>query len=365
MYEDFGEIERPPGARQGAQMIAASSSASQFDRAPQPRWQRVLADAVTSPTELCAALGLDPTLISAALRAADGFPLRVPRGYVARMRRGDPRDPLLLQVLPVGAELQRTHGFVADPVGDLASRAAPGLLHKYAGRALLVATGACAVHCRYCFRRHFPYGEETASVDNWGPALEQLRADETVSEIILSGGDPLSLSDRRLRQLTDALRTIPHIKRLRIHTRYPVVLPERVDDGLLQWLGSLPIQTIVVIHANHAQEIASEVQQACRALSAAGSTVLNQSVLLAGVNDSVEALAALSEALFDMGVLPYYLHLLDRVQGAAHFEVDEREALRLHADLTTRLPGYLVPRLVREIPGAASKTPVTSAARAE
>jgi EF-P beta-lysylation protein EpmB len=340
-------------------MIAASSPASQFDPGRR-RWQQALADAVTSVAELCAALGLDPALIPPAMQAAQGFPLRVPRGFVARMRRGDPRDPLLLQVLPTGAELRSVEGFVADPVGDLASREAPGLLHRYAGRALLIATGACAVHCRYCFRRHFPYGEETASSQEWGPALAQLRADASVTEVILSGGDPLSLSDRRLRQLTDGLRTIPHIRRLRIHTRYPVVLPERVDDGLLQWIGSLPIQSVVVVHSNHAQEIDADVKRACVELAAAGTTVLNQSVLLAGVNDSVDALARLSEALFDMRVLPYYLHVLDRVQGAAHFDVDERVAVALHTELTKRLPGYLVPRLVRETPGAASKSPVVA-----
>lgn len=339
-------------------MIAASSPASQFGPSPRRRWQQALADAITSAAELCEVLGLDPALIAPALQAAQGFPLRVPRGFVARMRRGDPRDPLLLQVLPTGAELLSVAGFSVDPVGDLASREAPGVLHKYAGRALLIATGACAINCRYCFRRHFPYGEETASSQDWRDALALLRADPSVSEVILSGGDPLSLSDRRLRQLTDGLSTIPHIRRLRIHTRYPVVLPERVDDGLLQWIESLPIQSVVVVHSNHAQEIDSEVRRACLALAAAGSTVLNQSVLLAGVNDSVEALADLSEALFSMRVMPYYLHVLDRVQGAAHFEVNERAALALHAALAARLPGYLVPRLVRETAGAASKTPV-------
>lgn len=339
-------------------MIAASSPASQFGPSPRRRWQQALADAITSAAELCEVLGLDPALIAPALQAAQGFPLRVPRGFVARMRRGDPRDPLLLQVLPTGAELLSVAGFSVDPVGDLASREAPGVLHKYAGRALLIATGACAINCRYCFRRHFPYGEETASSQDWRDALALLRADPSVSEVILSGGDPLSLSDRRLRQLTDGLSTIPHIRRLRIHTRYPVVLPERVDDGLLQWIESLPIQSVVVVHSNHAQEIDSEVRRACLALAAAGSTVLNQSVLLAGVNDSVEALADLSEALFSMRVMPYYLHVLDRVQGAAHFEVNEHAALALHAALAARLPGYLVPRLVRETAGAASKTPV-------
>lgn len=343
-------------------MIAATSLPSQFDPDPRSvRWQQVLADAITDPAELCAILELDPDLIAPAMHAARGFPLRVPRSYVARMRRGDPRDPLLLQVLPLRAELDEVSGYVADPVGDLDSRAspgaAPGVLHKYEGRALLVATGACAVHCRYCFRRHFPYAEESALQHGWQPALDQVRADTSISEVILSGGDPLSLSDRRLRQLTDALQTIPHVRRLRIHTRYPIVLPERVDPGLLGWLSELPLQKVVVIHANHGREIDSQVQHACAQLAAGGITLLNQSVLLAGVNDSLAALAELSEALFAMKVLPYYLHVLDKVQGAAHFDIDERRATELHDRLATRLPGYLVPRLVREVPGAPAKMP--------
>jgi EF-P beta-lysylation protein EpmB len=344
-------------------MIAATSPASQFETASaRPRWQHVLADAVTDPAELLSLLGLDAALLSTLLgparEAGKQFALRVPRSFVARMRRGDARDPLLLQVLPLAAELASTDGYLADPVGDLARRAAPGLLHKYEGRALLVATGACAVHCRYCFRRHFPYSDESALHSGWQPSLEHLRSDESIEEVILSGGDPLSLSDRRLRQLTDALRSVRHVRRLRIHTRYPIVLPERVDDGLIEWLSSVPLQKVVVIHANHAREIDDSVRRACRDLAASGATLLNQSVLLAGVNDDAATLAELSEALFDMQVLPYYLHLLDKVQGAAHFDVPAERALELHEALARRLPGYLVPRLVQEIPGAAAKTPV-------
>ncbi|HEY7638989.1 MAG TPA: EF-P beta-lysylation protein EpmB [Steroidobacteraceae bacterium] len=337
-------------------MIAATSPSIQFDPAPSQPWQQALAAAITDPAELCAVLGLDPGLVAPA--AARGFALRVPRGYVARMRHGDPRDPLLLQVLPGAAELLQAADFTADPVGDLDSRAAPGLLHKYRGRALVVATGACAVHCRYCFRRHFPYAEQSALRDGWQAVLAKLRAAPEIEEVILSGGDPWSLSDRRLAQLTDALQAIPHVRRLRVHTRYPVVLPERVDAGLLAWLGGVRLQKVVVIHANHANEIDARVQRACADLAAAGATLLNQSVLLAGVNDSVAALAELSESLFAARVLPYYLHLLDKVQGAAHFDVEERRALALHADLTARLPGYLLPRLVREVPGAPAKTAV-------
>lgn len=342
-------------------MIAATSHANQFDPRPLPTWQQLLADAISDPAELCSVLGLDPALVLPAIHAAKGFALRVPRSYVARMRYGDPTDPLLLQVLPVASELQQTQGFVSDPVGDMDRRAAPGLLHKYHGRALLIATGACAIHCRYCFRRHFPYGEESALQQGWQPALERLRADTTIEEVILSGGDPWSLSDRRLQQLTDALHAIPHIRRLRIHTRYPIVLPERIDRGLLEWLREVRLQKVVVMHANHAREIDASVRDACARLSGAGVTLLNQAVLLKGVNDSVDALVELSEALFETQVLPYYLHVLDKVQGAAHFDLPEARALQLHRDLTARLPGYLVPRLVREVAGAPSKTAVIPA----
>jgi EF-P beta-lysylation protein EpmB len=224
-----------------------------------------------------------------------------------------------------------------------------------------VATGACAIHCRYCFRRHFPYAEESALQQGWQPALDALRADPTISEVILSGGDPWSLSDRRLQQLTDGLQAMPHIRRLRVHTRYPIVLPERIDRGLLDWLQGIRLQKVVVMHANHAREIDESVRQACRRLSSAGVTLLNQSVLLKGVNDSVSALAELSEALFETQVLPYYLHVLDKVQGAAHYDLPEARALQLHRELTARLPGYLVPRLVREIAGAPAKSAVVAA----
>ncbi len=338
-------------------MIAATSLSNQ-PHTPS-RWQQVMADAITDPRELLTLLGLGSELLPQALAATRDFPLRVPRGFVARMRHGDPRDPLLLQVLPAGAELLSPAGYGTDPVGDLASRQVPGLLQKYAGRSLLIATGACAIHCRYCFRRHFPYEEESASSHAWQGALDHLAADSTVQEVILSGGDPLSLSDRRLTQLTDALQTIPHIRRLRIHTRQPVVLPERVDTGLLEWLGRVQLQKVVVLHVNHAQEIDAAVAQACRDLAGTGTTLLNQSVLLAGINDTVEALASLSEALIGAGVLPYYLHVLDRVCGASHFDVEESVACALVAELVERMPGYLVPRLVRETPGMPSKTPVT------
>jgi EF-P beta-lysylation protein EpmB len=322
------------------------------------RWQQLWREAVTDPVELLRLLDLSAHAADLLPPADTGFALRVPRGFVARMRRGDPADPLLLQVLPQAAELGEVPGFTRDAVGDLGARAANGLLHKYDGRALLIATGSCAVHCRYCFRRHFPYAEETAAANRWQLALGHLRADASIGEVILSGGDPLSLSTPKLAELTQALTSIPHVRRLRIHTRLPVVLPERVDAEFVGWLAALPLQKVVVLHANHAQEIDPAVADACAALRAAGATVLNQAVLLRGINDDADVLAALSERLFEAGVLPYYLHQLDHVAGAAHFEVADAAALTLVDALRARLPGYLVPRLVREVAGAPSKLPL-------
>jgi EF-P beta-lysylation protein EpmB len=321
-------------------------------------WQQALREAVHDPAELLRLLALDAVLLPAAQRAAAAFPLRVPRGFVARMRRGDPADPLLRQVLPLDAELAPAPGYGSDPVGELAAMTVPGLLHKYRGRALLVTTGACAVHCRYCFRRHFPYGEANPAPGQWERALDYLAGDPTLTEVILSGGDPLVLPDERLAGLARALERIPHLRRLRVHTRLPVVLPERVDGPLLDWLCGTRLQPVVVIHANHAAELDDAVRAALHALRARGVSLLNQAVLLRGVNDSVAAQAALSEALFAAGVLPYYLHALDPVAGAAHFAVPDAVARTLHAALRTRLPGYLVPRLVREVPGAPAKLPL-------
>jgi EF-P beta-lysylation protein EpmB len=327
-------------------------------RAQQPRWQQLWRESITDPRELLDLLGL-------AHRAADllpardtGFPLRVPRGFAARMRRGDADDPLLRQVLCVPEELIDVDGFVADAVDDMAARSARGVLHKYEGRALLIATGSCAVNCRYCFRRHFNYADDTAAANRWSEAIEHIRADGTIAEVILSGGDPLSLSTAKLTDLTDALRSIPHIERLRIHTRLPIVLPERVDEELVAWLSRLPWPVAVVVHANHANEIDDTVDAAMDRLRAAGATLLNQSVLLRGINDSVDALGKLSTRLFASGVLPYYLHQLDRVAGTAHFAVDDDTARALVEGLTDRLSGYLIPKLVREIPGRMSKVHV-------
>ncbi len=323
-----------------------------------PAWRRALREAVTRPAELLEMLALTPADVALSAAAAGAFRLRVPRGFVRRMRRGDAADPLLRQVLPAAAELRPVPGFVADPVADLAAERAPGLLCKYTGRALLVLTGACAVHCRYCFRRHFPYAGHRAAAGALEAALAAIGADPGIEEVILSGGDPLLLDDPPLAALAARLAAIGHVRRLRIHTRVPIVLPERVDDALLAWVarGALPV--VVVVHANHANEIDAAVIDALGRLRGAGVTLLNQAVLLRGVNDSATALAALSEAVFAAGALPYYLHALDPVAGAAHFAVPDAEAHRLLEALRARLPGYLVPRLVREDPGAPCKRPL-------
>lgn len=320
-----------------------------------PDWKRLWRDAVRDPAELLALLGLDGRVPGLSAGAAAQFPLRVPRGFVARMHPGDPHDPLLRQVLPLDDELRPMPGFGLDAVGDGAAKAATGVIHKYRGRALLIATGSCAVHCRYCFRRHFPYADETAAAGQWREAVAAIRADASLDEVILSGGDPLSLSTAKLAELTAQLAGIAHVRRLRIHTRLPVVLPERVDAEFDAWVRALPWPVAVVIHANHAQEFDADVDAALARLRAAGVTVLNQAVLLRGVNDSVDALAALCERGYAAGALPYYLHQLDRVQGAAHFEVSDDEARALHRALIDRLPGYLVPKLVREVQGDGSK----------
>jgi len=322
-------------------------------------WQRELAEAVTDPRELLAVLGLPASMADAAERAGEKFSLRVTRSFLSRMRHGDANDPLLRQVLPVDEELLEVAGYGADPLEEGAARRAPQLLHKYTGRALLIATEACAIHCRYCFRREFPYSvPETRIGPRWGEALEILAQDTTIEEVILSGGDPLSLSDARLAQLTDALAKLPHLRRLRVHTRQPIVLPSRVDAGLIAWLRGIRLPTIMVLHSNHPNEIDADVRAACAALRAAGVTLLNQAVLLRGVNDDAGTLERLSVSLMDAGVLPYYLHVPDRVRGTAHFDVDDRTARGLIEQLTGRLSGYLVPRLVREVPGAASKMPL-------
>ena len=322
------------------------------------RWQDQWRDAVRDPAQLLSMLGLESLAPRLSPAAMAQFPLRVPHAFIGRMRHGDATDPLLRQVLPLDDEDRIVPGFSLDAVGDGAAKAGDGVIRKYRGRALLIATGSCAVNCRYCFRRHFPYAEETAARGDWAEAVAPIAADDSIEEVLLSGGDPLSLSTSKLADLTRQLAGIAHLKRLRSHSRLPIVLPARIDQAFIDWLASLPWPVTFVIHANHAREFDEDVDAALARLRAAGATLLNQAVLLRGVNDSVDALAALSERGFRAGVLPYYLHQLDRVQGAAHFEVDDAAAIALHRGLAARLSGYLVPRLVREVAGDPGKRPL-------
>lgn len=323
-------------------------------------WQAQLSAAVRDPRALLARLGLDDSWLPGAETGHALFAIRVPEAYLARMRHGDPHDPLLRQVLPLDAEGDMVSGFVDDPLAEAGHTPRRGLIHKYHGRVLLIASPACAINCRYCFRRHFPYAENSPSRAQWQETLDYLRDDASIREAILSGGDPLAASDKRLAWLVEQLEGITHIERLRIHTRLPVVIPDRVDDALLGWLSATRLQTVMVLHINHANEIDDAVVDACTRLRSAGVTLLNQSVLLRGVNDDVDALAELSERLFAAGILPYYLHAFDPVAGAAHFQVKDAEAIRLVDALRQRLAGFLLPRLVREIPGERSKTPLGS-----
>lgn len=324
-------------------------------------WKQQWRAAITSGSALCTRLNLDPADPRLGLDAQPDFPVRVPESFARRMRPGDPDDPLLRQVLGRSEERLVANHERADPTADLSMRRAAGVLHKYAGRVLLLATGACAVHCRYCFRKNFPYDSELAARHDWREAIALIKADPSVNEVILSGGDPLSLDTDKLARLTTALYDVPHLRRIRLHTRVPVVLPDRVDGALQSWLHGLPWRVTLVLHANHANEVDHSVAAAAARLRLSGATVLNQAVLLRGVNDSVAAQVALSEALDRAAVLPYYLHLLDPVLGTAHFAVDDQVARAVHDGMKAALPGFLVPRLVREIPGESSKTWVAAA----
>ena len=334
--------------------------ASLNPRPSQAQWQRDLAQAIRDPLVLMQRLNLTSQQVS--LEAAQQFRLVVPQSYLARIRQGDWYDPLLRQVLPLNDELNMVEGYAHDPVGDQYASVAQGVLHKYQGRVLLVTTGACAIHCRYCFRRHFPYQAANPLKDEWSNALHYIRQHPDVQEVILSGGDPLTLSDERLACLFNALNSIAHVKRIRIHTRLPVVLPSRIDDSFLNLIQQQAQQMVMVLHVNHAQELAAcDVAQALQALKATNLTLLNQSVLLRGVNDSAQTLIELSDALFAQGVLPYYLHVLDQVAGAAHFHIPDKQAIELIQQVRNSLPGFLVPKLVRETAGQASKTPLEMA----
>lgn len=318
-------------------------------------WQQQLADAFTTVEALCHYLDLDSTALPVSEDAAKNFPLRVPLSFAACMEKNNPNDPLLRQVLPINDELLPYSGYSDDPVGDLSAATQTGVLHKYQGRVLLINTGSCAINCRYCFRRNFPYADLQLGKQQEHAAMLSIQNDTSIHEVILSGGDPLLLSDDRLTRIIDQLNQIDHIKRIRIHSRLPIVLPARITDQLINTLTQSPKQIIMVVHCNHANELNARVTSAFKQLKQHGITLLNQSVLLKGVNDDATALCELSEKLFQHGVMPYYLHLLDKATGTGHFAISETEALLIIERVQTSLSGYLVPKLVKEIAGAESK----------
>ncbi len=333
-----------------------ASDAVETDPAASPDWQRSLRELIRSPRELLTLLDLPPTLLDEMLPGHGDFPLRVTRSFAARMRPRDPRDPLLLQVLPVAAERKSgPTGYSTDPLEERSSLVTQGLLHKYGSRVLLITTAACAIHCRYCFRRHFPYAEQRLGQRELQAAVRYVEGQPEVREVIFSGGDPLMLPDSVLAAQLAHFAALPQVTTLRLHTRLPVVLPNRVTNELLNTLAGVGKSIVVIVHANHPREIDAEVGNALRRLRTVA-TLLNQTVLLRGINDDAPTLAALSEALFEAGALPYYLHQMDLVDGTQHFALSDTEALRLHRDLSARLPGYLVPRLVREVAGEPAKT---------
>lgn len=311
--------------------------------------------AVRDPAELCRLLELPEKYAAAPKNAVRQFPLFAPREFVARMQPGDPADPLLRQVLPIEDETAEVAGFVSDPVGDKDAKRQAGLIQKYHGRALLIATGSCAIHCRYCFRRHFPYEETPRSLAAWEPAFAEIEEDSSLTEIILSGGDPLTLVDATLAAIVDRLQSIPHLRRLRIHTRLPIVIPQRVTRDFVRMIADSRLTPVVVLHANHANELDANVASSVAELAESRAILLNQAVLLRGVNDTIDAQAALCERLIDLRVTPYYLHQLDRVAGAAHFEVPIAVGRQIIDKLRARLPGYAVPRYVRETAGDSHK----------
>jgi len=323
-------------------------------------WQHQLADSITQPTELLKALDLPSELLKPAEEAKALFPLRVTRSYLQRMEKANPSDPLLLQVLPQLAEtLPQPAQYGCDPLNEMEAMPVPGLLHKYHGRLLLICTEACAIHCRYCFRREFPYRDSQAGRDHWADCMDYIRNDTSIEEVILSGGDPLTLSNQKLADLVGKIETIPQVTTLRIHTRLPIVLPARIDTAFLTWIKQTRLKIVLVVHSNHPHEIDAEVGEALTRLYQAEVLLLNQTVLLKNINDNTEILSRLNKVLFTWQVVPYYLHLMDKVIGAAHFEIPRQNALEIYDRLSSISPGYLLPRLVTEIPGLDSKTIVS------
>ncbi|OTT95122.1 EF-P beta-lysylation protein EpmB [Acinetobacter baumannii] len=325
-------------------------------------WQSQLSDLITDPLELLNLLELSTDqLLSGAILASEKFKLRVPRAFVGKMNAKDPLDPLLLQVLPHHLELEEHPEFVTDPLGEEAANQLPGVLHKYKSRFLLTLTGACAVHCRYCFRRHFPYQENLPKNEDWLNIKNYIESNPDINEVILSGGDPLTLSNRKLALWLERLSSLKQVKILRIHSRVPIVIPNRIDEELISLLKNSRLRIILVVHSNHASELDDFTCSKLLQLSEHHITVLNQAVLLKGVNDSAQTLTDLSYRLFEARVMPYYLHVLDKVKGAQHFDLVPSEIDAIYQDVLASLPGYLVPKLVREIAGEKNKTPLFGA----
>lgn len=324
--------------------------------AEKPAWKVEMSKLLTDPLELCRQLELGPQDEAELRELCEPFSLRVPRPYLSRIKRGDLNDPLLLQVLPRTQELQETSGYKLDPLAEKEFTPVPGLLHKYKGRVLIVLNGSCAINCRYCFRRHFPYQEHQIGQTQWQLILDYIAGDQSINEVIFSGGDPLTSTDHSLSKKVCDLDAIPHLKRLRLHTRLPIMIPSRINETCLDWMESTRLQLVVVIHSNHAAELDDEVKAALARLGSIGVRLLNQTVLLKDINNNAGVLRDLSERLFECGVLPYYLHLFDPVQGCAHFDLDRQEALRIRNELQTLCAGFLVPRLVIEEPNEPNKT---------
>lgn len=321
------------------------------------KWLNELSNAVSDPQILLKQLNIESCSLNSGFAARKLFAQRVPQSFIDRMEKGNPRDPLLRQVLPILEEFDDASDFSPDPLEEH-NNVQPGLLHKYKNRVLMIVKGGCAINCRYCFRRHFPYEKNQGGKDNWIESIHYIQQHTEINEVILSGGDPLMAKDHQLRWLLEAIASIDHIKTVRIHTRLPIVIPSRVTSTLIEMLVKTRLNVVFVTHINHANEINDDVRRSMATLRAANITLLNQSVLLRGVNDSVDALKNLSNALFDIGILPYYLHLLDKVKGAAHFLVSDEKARALMVELINEISGYLVPRLMREVAGRASKIPL-------
>ena len=322
----------------------------------QPSWQKELASVVTDPKKLLEAVQISPEDYLQHFQARKLFPVRVPRPYISRIKKGDINDPLLKQVMPLDKEFITTQGFTTDPLEEHDS-VAEGLLHKYKNRVLMIVKSGCAVNCRYCFRRHFPYADNSPNKQRWQAALDYIKQHNEIREVIFSGGDPLMASDEHLGWLVAQLEKIPHLTRLRIHTRMAIVIPQRVTSNLVTLLKTTRLKPTIVFHINHQHEIDPHVLKAVEALRLARIPLFNQSVLLKGVNDSADTLCALSETLFDAGIHPYYLHLFDKVQGVAHFDVSDKEVNAIVKKMLATLPGFLMPKVVREIAGEANKTP--------